>query len=145
MILNDFIAVMFNILFGMFFSIALNIADVFTSRKNNIIISNLIYFFVTILSGILYIIYIDKIFFVFKLYYLLFLTLGFFVVLKFNFLKIEKQLLFFSSIIKVVFKLLGKVLLFSINYALWASFFNFFNKRIKNKGRKSFKKRKTML
>lgn len=140
MILNDLIAILFNILFGMFFSITLNITDVFVSKKNRIIISNIVYFLITVLSGILYILYIDKIFFVFKIYYLLFLVLGFFMVLKFNIFKIEKQLLFFSSIIKLIFKILRKTFLFSINFALWASFFNFFNKRIKNKGRKSFKK-----
>lgn len=131
MILLELKAIGINILFGIFFSITINfISLLFT--KNKPILSNAIYFIFTICCGILYIIYIDKIFIKFNLYFVVFIVLGFYIGSTSSKFNIDKQLKLFKYLMKFFLNTFNKILKISINYNLWNSIIISFKKR-KNK------------
>ena len=118
-----------NILFGIFSITIINALSILLKNKNNPILSNILYFLVTILCGFIYILYIDKIFYSFKLYYLLFIIIGFLLAVKIKFLHINNYFPLFVYLNKMLFIFAKNLLLFSINYKLYKSIKNALKKK----------------
>lgn len=128
MIILELKAIGINILFGIFSATIISAISFFIDKYNKPILSNIIYFITTIFLGILYILYIDLIFFIFNFYYLLFIILGFILSCKINWLNIKDRLPLFVFIAKVLLKFLKNLLLFMINYKLWIKIIEKFKK-----------------
>jgi hypothetical protein len=128
MIILELKAIGINILFGIFSATIISAISFFIDKYNKPILSNIIYFITTVFLGILYIVYIDLIFFVFNFYYLLFIILGFILSSKINWLNIKDRLPLFVFIAKVLLKFLKNLLLFMINYKLWIKIIEKFKK-----------------
>ena len=120
MILSEIKAILLNLLFGMFFYITLSTFSLYEEKIKSKIINNLLYFVLTVLCGIIYIFYIDKIFFSFNYYYILFIVLGFYFGYKNKFFKTGKKVSMFNYWLKKLLIIIKKVTLFLINYKLWS-------------------------
>lgn len=128
MILLELEAIGINILFGIYFYISLNAISLLFTKKNPFL-SNLIYFLITLFNGLIYILYIDKIFLNFNFYYLLFITTGFYLAYTSKYLTINKQIPLFKYLIKKILLTTKHIFLFLINYKLWISIIKTLKKR----------------
>ena len=133
MILFELRAIGVNLLFGMFFAIMINTLSLYEFKIRNKIIINLFYFILTILCGVIYIVYLDLILFSFNYNFIIFICLGFFIANKFYSFKPNKYIPTFHYLIKTSIKIIKKVFLFLINYSLWIKVSNKIHKFIKNK------------
>ena len=113
MILEQILIILFNLLFGAFFCLVLRIIELLFTKKIPFIIVS---FFVTFLSGIIYIISLDH--FVSSFYNILFISFGFFITKSFNYLAIDKYVFKFQLIFIFIKKYFKRLLLFTINYNL---------------------------
>ena len=120
MILFELKAIGINLLFGIFFFITINTLHLYEVkiRLKNFI--NLLYFVLTISCGIIYIFYLDSILFSFNFYYLIFITLGFYIASKTKYFSIKKYIILLNYLISKSFIILKKVFLFLINYSFWS-------------------------
>jgi hypothetical protein len=130
MILLELEAIGINILFGIYFYISLNAISLLFTKKNPFL-SNLIYFLITLFNGLIYILYIDKIFLNFNFYYLLFITIGFYLAYTSKYLKLNKQIPLFKYLIKKLLLTTKYIFLFLINYKLWISIIKTLKKKKK--------------
>lgn len=119
MILFELNAIVLNFLFGLFFYISLNTISFYEVKIKYKLIINLLYFLSTLFCGIIYIIYIDSIFFSFNYYYILFIVLGFYFVYSSKYFKIRKRLPLFNYLFLKTLNIIKKVFLFLINYNFW--------------------------
>lgn len=133
MILFELKAIIFNVLFGIFFFITINTLSLYEIKIKFKIITNILYFVLTIFCGIIYITYLDLIFFSFNYYYILFLILGFIIAKSFDVFKTQKQILVFNYFVFKTTNIIKKVTLFLINYNFWNKLLNKFKKIIKKK------------
>ena len=113
MILEQILIILFNLLFGAFFCLVLRIIELLFTKKIPFIIVS---FFVTFLSGIIYIISLDH--FVSSFYNILFISFGFFITKSFNYFAIDKHVFKLQLIGIFIKKYFKKLLLFTINYNL---------------------------
>ena len=113
MILEQILIILFNLLFGAFFCLVLRIIELLFTKKIPFIIVS---FFVTFLSGIIYIISLDH--FVSSFYNILFISFGFFITKSFNYFAIDKHVFKLQLIGIFIKKYFKKFLLFTINYNL---------------------------
>ena len=119
MILFEIKAIGINILFGIFFFIIVNTTSLYEGKIKSKILTNIFYFVLTIGSGIIYIIYLDKILFSFNFYYILFIALGFYIASIIKFFKTEKYTVLFTYLVFKLSVIVKKVFLFLINYSFW--------------------------
>ena len=119
MILFELKAIGINILFGIFFFIIVNTLSLYESKLKSKILINIFYFVITIITGILYIIYLDLILFSFNFYFIFFIILGFYIGYAIKIFKTEKYLPIFNYLVKLVINIIKKVSLFLINYSFW--------------------------
>lgn len=138
MIILELKNVVINILFGIFTLNIINFLSLLIDKYHKPIVSNFFYFLISILCGLIYIVYIDKVFFDFKFYYLLFILIGFVLVCKISFLNINSNFILFSFLIKTSMGFFKKILLFSINYSFFKAFIinlkNIFTYFVKKRG-----------
>ena len=120
MILFELKAIGINLLFGCFFFITINTIGLYEVKIKSKVLTNLLYFVLTISCGIIYIIYLDKILFSFNFYYLLFLSIGFLIASKTKYLRTEKYVVLFHYLVKKSMLVIKKVFLFLINYSFWS-------------------------
>ncbi len=120
MILFELKAIGINLLFGIFFYIAVNTFSLYEVKIKSNILINLLYFVLTIFCGIIYIIYLDLILYSFNFYYLLLISLGFFIAYKSKYLKTQKYITLFNYLLLKLLVIIKKVFLFLINYSFWS-------------------------
>lgn len=128
MILFELKAIGVNLLFGSFFYIMINTLCFYEVKANKIFV-NFLYFVLTIIWGLLYIIYLDYFIFKFNLYFVLFIVLGYFITSRIKWFNLNSKLVIFNYFINLNFKIIKKVFLFLINYSFWKKL----NTIIKNK------------
>ena len=120
MILFELKAIGINLLFGSFFFITINTIGLYEVKLRSKILINLLYFVLTISCGIIYIFYLDKILFSFNFYYLLFISLGFFIASKTKYLRTDKNVVILNYLVIKALFIIKKVFLFLINYSFWS-------------------------
>ena len=118
MIFEQLKSIVINLLFGAFISILFSTIEYYENKKPNKIVFWFAYFFATIVLGILYIVYLDKIFFAFNFYYLLFIVLGYSIAYNSKFFKVANYLKLFNHILLKLLSFLKWLALFSINYSM---------------------------
>jgi hypothetical protein len=112
-------AIGINVLFGIFFFIIINTFSLYESKIKSKIIINIFYFVLTIVAGILYIIYLDLILFSFNFYFPFFIILGFYIAYNIKLFKTEKYTPTINYLVKLIINIIKKVFLFLINYKFW--------------------------
>ena len=119
MIIFELKAIGINVLFGIFFFIIINTFSLYESKIKSKIIINIFYFVLTIVAGILYIIYLDLILFSFNFYFPFFIILGFYIAYSIKLFKTEKYTPTLNYLVKLIINIIKKVFLFLINYNFW--------------------------
>ena len=120
MILFELKVIGINILFGLFFYICVNTFSLYEVKLKYKSIINLFYFLITILTGVLYIIYLDLIMYSFNFYYIIFIVLGFYIGHIGKLFKTKKYTPLFNYLIKLLLLIIKKVFLFLINYPFFS-------------------------
>lgn len=136
MIVLDLKIIGINMLFGIFALTILNASSILFDKYKKPIFSNFIYFFITLSCGLIYVVYIDKVFLNFKIYYLFFVFFGFLLASKIPFFNIEKEFILFSFLMTKLVSLIVWLLHISFNYSLCLIIYQkikfFLKKNIKN-------------
>lgn len=127
-----------NVLYGVFSISILNALSLLIDKYQKPLFSNFFYFLTTLLLGLIYIVYIDTVFFDFKLYYLIFIFLGFLLTSKLKFLNINNNFKLFIYLNKLIINFLKHFLCFMINYSFFKTLFNLI-KPLFAKKRKKYK------
>ena len=120
-----------NILFGLFESIIYHIISFTTSKIANIYLAQITSFVLYLLTGILYLFYIENIFLDFNIYFLFVMLLGFFIGNKLFKSETIRRLVSLVSIFNWLKFFLYKLFLFSINYNLFLAIKGEISKKIK--------------
>lgn len=111
-------SIVINLLFGAFISIIFSTIEYYENKKPIKVVFWFIYFFTTIALGILYVAYLDKIFFPFNFYYLLFIVLGYSIAYNGKFFKMANYLKLFNFVLRKLLSFFKWLALFSINYSM---------------------------
>lgn len=116
MIITQISTILINIIFGAFFKIIVFFLARF--QRKNIFFYFALSFIITIILGLFYIILLEKYFFDFKLYYLLFIIIGFYIASSklFNLKRIDLIVHFFIQKISIFSKIFFR---FSLNIPMW--------------------------
>lgn len=119
MIIFQLKAIGVNLLFGMFFYVVVNTICFYEQRIKNVFLINFLYFILTTISGLLYIIYLDLILFEFNPYFILFIFFGYFLAYQLKWFKLTDKLILMNFLTRKMICFIKKVFLFLINYSFW--------------------------
>ena len=119
MILLELKIIGINILFGIFALTILNALSLLINKCLNPYITNILYFLSTLIIGLIYIVYIDKVFLDFKMYFLLFILFGSILSSNLKILNISNNFPTFVYLNKTVFKFFKHLSCFMINYSFF--------------------------